>query len=94
MALPTSSLKIFLGKNNIRPPPPPGSAHIPQNRMFAQFHAAQTNQMKDEILKQLCCREGIVHVFFSTVAIGMGVDIPDIRQVIHIGLPCYTTAYF
>ena len=73
---------------------PPGSAHIPKNRMFAQFHAAQTSQMKDEILKQLCCREGIVRVVFATEAIGMGVDIPDIRQVIHIGPPCSMKAYF
>ena len=39
--------------------------------------------MKEEILKQLCSQSSIVHVIFATVAIGMGVDIPDIRQIIH-----------
>ena len=73
---------------------PPRSAHVPKNRMFAQFHAAQTIQMKDEILKQLCFREGIVRVVFVTVAIEIGVDIPDIRQGIHIGPPSSTKAYF
>lgn len=72
----------------------PGSAQIPTNRMFAQFHAAQTSQMKDEILKQLCSRKSIVRVVFATVAIGMEVDIPDIRQIIHIGPPCSMKAYF
>ena len=73
---------------------PPGSFKIPANRMFAQFHAAQTNQMKDEILKQLCSRESIIRVVFATIAIGMGVDIPDIRQIIHVAPPCTVKAYF
>jgi ATP-dependent DNA helicase RecQ len=73
---------------------PPGSAAIPANRLFAQFHAPQTAEMKDEILKQLCSRTSTIRVVFATVAIGMGVDIPDIRQVIHIGPPCSVKAYF
>ena len=73
---------------------PTGSAQIPMNRMFAQFHAAQTSQMKEEILRQLCSRRSIVRVVFATVAIGMGVDIPDIRQVIHVGPPHSVKAYF
>ncbi len=32
---------------------PHGTATIPENRLFAQFHAPQTSQMKDEIPKQL-----------------------------------------
>ena len=67
---------------------------FPKIGCLLNFMLAQTSQMKDEILKQLCCREGIVHVVFATVAIGMGVDIPDIRQVIHIGPPCSMKAYF
>ena len=73
---------------------PPGSTSIPCNRLFAQFHAPQTTQMKEEILKQLCSGESVLHVVFATVAIGMGVDIPDIREVIHIGPPSTVKAYF
>ena len=73
---------------------PVGSLPIPSNRLFAQFHAPQTNQMKDEILKQLCSARSIIGVVFATVAIGMGVDIPDIRQVIHVVPPCSMKAYF
>ena len=47
-----------------------------------------------EILKQLCLRENIVRDVFATVAIGMGVDIPDIRQIIHIGPPISVKTYF
>ena len=73
---------------------PPGSASTPANRLFAQFHAPQTTQMKEEILQQLCSARSIVRVVFATVAIGMGVDIPDIRQVLHVGPPSTIKAYF
>jgi superfamily II DNA helicase RecQ len=43
---------------------------------------------------QLCSKEGIVRVVFATVAIGMGVDIRDIRQIIHIGPRSSVKAYF
>ena len=72
---------------------PLGSPSIPANRLFAQFHAPQTKEMKEEILKQLCSGRSVVRVLFATVAIGMGVDIPNIRQVIHVGPPCTVKAY-
>ena len=43
---------------------------------------------------QLCSRMSTVRVVFATVAMGMGVDIPNIHQVIHIGPPCNVKAYF
>ena len=86
--------KIFEHALGVEQYYPPGSNATPANRLFAQFHAPQTTEMKEEILKQLCSRESIVCVVFATVAIGMGVDIPDIRQIIHIGPPCSVKAYF
>ena len=50
--------------------------------------------MKQEILKQLCSQESTIRVVFATVAIGMGVDIQDIQQVIRVGPPCSVKAYF
>ena len=72
---------------------PLGSDKIPENRLFAQFHAPQTSQMKDDILKQLCSGRSIVRVIFATVALGMGVDIPNIRHIVHIGPPTTVKAY-
>ena len=62
---------------------------IPENRLFAQFHSPQTKEMKDQILKQLCSSESTVRVVLATVALGMGVDIRDIRRIVHIS-PLYT----
>ena len=31
---------------------------------------------------------------FATVAFGVGLDLKDIRQIIHIGLPCTKEEYF
>ena len=87
--MPINYLNMCLVFNNISL-----LALLPYLWLFAQFHAPQTVEMKDEILKQLCSRTSIIRVVFATVAIGMGVDIPDIRQVIHIGPPCSVKAYF
>jgi superfamily II DNA helicase RecQ len=50
--------------------------------------------MKDDILKQLSNSKSKIRVVFATVAIGMGVDIRSIRQVIHIGPPRSISEYF
>lgn len=66
---------------------PTGADPIPENRLFSQFHSPQTGAMKEQILKELgqpCSR---LRVVFATVAMGMGVDIPAIRNIIHIGPP-------
>ena len=64
--------------------PPSGCNVDPANHLLAQFHAAQTTQMKEEILKQLCSQASIVRVVFATVAIGIGVDIPNILYIKHV----------
>ncbi|XP_028395621.1 ATP-dependent DNA helicase Q-like 3 [Dendronephthya gigantea] len=43
---------------------PKGSAPVPENRLFALFHSPQTQEMKDEVLKQLCSPESTVRVVF------------------------------
>ncbi|KAK2549364.1 RecQ-like DNA helicase Blm [Acropora cervicornis] len=67
---------------------------LPENRMFAQFHAPQTKAMKEQILKELASPTSKVRVIFATVAMGMGVDIPSIRNVIHLGPPQTVREYF
>lgn len=50
--------------------------------------------MKDQILQQLASPESKVRVILTTVAMGMGVDIPSIQHVIHVGQPSTIREYF
>ena len=43
--------------------------------------------MKHEILQQLLKENPTVRVVFATVALGMGVNIPHIHQVVHLMVP-------
>jgi hypothetical protein len=75
---------------------PAGETHDPSKCLFAQFHAAQTDKMKSEILEQLTgeSERHNIRVVFATVAIGLGVNIPNVRQVIHIGPPRTIESYY
>ena len=66
---------------------PAGADPIPENRLFSQFHSPQTAAMKEQILKELGHSCSKLRVVFATIAMGMGVDIPAIRNIIHIGPP-------
>ena len=73
---------------------PTGAEPLPENIIFAQYHSPQTNAMKDQILKELALPESKVRVIFATVAMGMGVDIPSIQHVIHVGPPRTKREYY
>lgn len=70
------------------------AAAKPENRLFAQYHAPETKAMKDQILNELSSSNSRIRFVFATVAIGMGVDIKSIRQVIHVGPPRSIREYF
>ncbi|CAB4036140.1 Hypothetical predicted protein [Paramuricea clavata] len=74
---------------------PPGVIK-PENCLSAQFHSLQTELMKNEIMKQLqgCDKSRSIHVVFATVAIGIGVNIHNIRHVIHITVPGTIECYY
>ncbi len=72
---------------------PLGSDPIPERRFLAQYHAPQTLPMKEMILAHLTSEFSTIRVVFATVAIGMGVEIPGIREVIHVGPPASVQQY-
>lgn len=51
------------------------------------YTASSTRKDKDDILQDFVYKKGVVRILVSTVAFGMGVDAPNIRQVIHWGAP-------
>ena len=56
------------------------------------FHGAMTPDERAHVIHQF--REGQVSTVFATSAFGMGIDIPDIRGVIHYLLPESTEQYY
>lgn len=49
------------------------------------FHADMSKQRKDEVLEDF--RVGRERVVVATSALGMGIDIPEIRLIVHAGEP-------
>ncbi|KXJ17884.1 Werner syndrome ATP-dependent helicase [Exaiptasia diaphana] len=75
---------------------PLSASKVPENCLFGQYHAPQTTEMKDQLLSQLTgnATDQTTRVVFATIALGIGVNIPNVRQVIHIGAPRNLEAYF
>ena len=73
---------------------PLGSPHFAKNRLFAQFHAHYPEKEKNDILDDLLKGPGKIRVLFVTIAFGIGVDCPSIREILHIGVPNTMEEYF
>ena len=67
---------------------------VPENRLFGQFHAPQSKEIKHGILAQLTSQSSVIRVVFATIAMGLGVDIKNIRTVLHITPPRTLEAYY
>ena len=65
----------------------------PSSRLFNQFHASSTDEMKSEMLREIVKPNSKLRVLFATSALGMGVDIPHVETVIHIGPPSTMEMY-
>ena len=64
---------------------PQGGAEIPGNRFGEIYTRASTTGMKEQIIEAFQKKSSSLRVVFATVAFGMGLGIPDIEQVIHVG---------
>ena len=60
--------------------------YIPDIRLVALFTSVTDPHHKTEIIK-LFTTERNLRVVISTIAFGMGIDCPNVRQIMHIGLP-------
>ena len=67
---------------------------IPENRIFAQYHQEYSEKMKNLIVTELCKANSTIRIVFATVALGLGLDAPHIRQVIHYKPPTSLEQYF
>lgn len=89
-----SLFKLFLSHLKEKSYEPVESELCVANRLFAMYHARIDNSDKTEILSSLKDPAGKCRVLFCTVAFGMGVNIPDIRYIIHYGPPTDIDDYY
>ena len=89
--LTSTNISMTLGDDSYFPP---GATHESVNRLFAMFHAQTEDRIKKHVLSSMVIPEGTVRVVFATVALGMGVHLVDVYQVIHYGAPSSIDDYF
>ncbi len=72
-------------------------AHMLQDRKgehglrAAPYHAGMTADERDSV--QDCFMAGLLDVIVATIAFGMGIDKPDVRFVLHAGMPSSLEVY-
>ena len=73
---------------------PEGADKLTTNRLFAMYHAGTIPRIKNVVLSSFSETHGVVRVVIATVALGMGVDLRDIRMIVHYGAPTTIEDYF
>ena len=66
---------------------------IPENRLFGMYHQGYTQRMKSHIVSELATGSSRIRFVLATVALGMGLDCPALRKVIHFGSPTTIEKY-
>ena len=79
-----SLIKAKLGRNITEPP---GLANILELRLLTLFTGVTTSELREAILNEFCKIGSVLRVVIASSAFGLGVNIPDIFQVINWGLP-------
>ena len=65
----------------------------PEDRLFAQYHCLYPSDMKDFIVKELGKENSKIRLVFATNALGMGLDAPSVRRIVHFKSPTTIAKY-
>ena len=71
---------------------PADAPDMPQFRIVDMYHSSTDSVVKESII-DLFTKPSHFRVVVATVAFGMGIDCPDVRQVIHVGAPDDVESY-
>ena len=71
---------------------PVGAPDIPTFRLVDMFLSCTDEVVKEEIISMFT-KKSCLRIIIATVAFGMGIDCPDVRQVIHMGAPSDIESY-
>lgn len=65
----------------------PQGGLIPSNHAFAMYHSESASLVKTAVSELLLDHNGVVRHVFAAKSLGMGIYCPNIREVIHWGVP-------
>ena len=71
----------------------PGCPNVTGYRIIDMFTRVLTEQKKDEVLQSFSVIDGVLRLVIATTAFGMGIDCPDIRRIVHWGIPSTMEEY-
>lgn len=71
---------------------PKDAPDLPEFRLVDMYHSCTDPDIQANILQQFC-KKSHLRIVIATVAFGMGIDCPDVRQVIHLGPPDSIESY-
>lgn len=66
---------------------PPKSPDLAKNRIVDMYCKCTEASVKESIIQNFCDPKGSVRVIIATIAFGMGLDCPDVRQTVLWGAP-------
>ena len=64
---------------------PRGAPEVPGNRFAEVYTRASTTGLIQQVIEVFRKESSSLRVVFATIAFGMGLDVQDIQQVIHVG---------
>ena len=72
---------------------PPNYPNVVGFRLVDMFSRVLTTAKKEEVLVSFSKKSGKLRLVIATTAFAMGVDCPDIRRIIHWGMPATLEEY-
>ena len=73
--------------------PPNSPTTVSELRLVEMFTSCVDEEVKSQIITSFTSDQYPLRLEVATVAFGMGLDCPDVRQVIHLGAPDDTESY-
>ena len=64
------------------------------NRFVELFHTSLWEDQKKKIVENFSKKDSILRIVIATVALGMGVNFPDVDIVVHVGCPQSCLTYW
>ena len=84
------TLRTLLGNEFVEPP---GYEDFHKHRLIDMYTRAISDEMKKKIVESFMTEGGKLRVVIATSAFSMGVDCPDIRNIVHFGPPSSVIQY-